>query len=327
MSTNIGNLFPSGSRVGLGCMGFSWGYSRPGQLDDGKSAETIRRAYEAGVRHFDTSDMYAAGHNEELVGRALADCPDAFVASKGGIVVDSVEPLSMHVDGTREHLTNALERSLRRLNRDHIDLYYLHRLDSEVPVQEQVQVLAEAQQAGKIRHIGVSEATVEQLTAAAEVAQIAAVQSELSVWTRDPLKPQEAVDGAEPLSVLDWCEKHGATLVAFSPLGRGYLTGKLDTSKLMEGDFRTWMPRFTPDAQERNAQIVEALERIADQRGVLASQVALAWVLGLSESTAVIPGSRSLGHIESNRDAGTIQLTSEKMEAITSLPEPVESRY
>ena len=325
---SIGNPAPlPADRIGLGCMGFSWGYSRPGQLDDNASVSTIREAFDAGIRHFDTSDMYGAGHNEELVGKAFANNSDVYIATKGGIVVDSVEPLQMHVDGSTQYLRDALDASLRRLNRDHVDLYYLHRLDGTIPVQEQVQVLADAQAAGKIRSIGVSEPTYDQLVAASEVAAIDAVQSELSVWTRDPLKDQPSEHADSKTNVLQWCEDNGASLVAFSPLGRGYLTGTLNTSELMEGDFRSWMPRFTPDAQERNAVILETLQHIAEKHEVATSQVALAWVLSISPAVKAIPGSRSITHIVSNFEAANVLLDADDIAAINDLPEPTESRY
>lgn len=320
------HFIPTDHRIGLGCMGYSWGYSRPGQLDDTASLKTIRQAYEAGIRHFDTSDMYASGHNETLVGEALKGLTEAKIATKGGIVVDSTEPLRMHLDGSKKHLKSAIEKSLTRLKRDCIDLYYLHRIDPKFPVQEQVEVLRQAQQEGKIKQIGLSEPNTDQLDAASEVAKISAVQSEFSVWTRDPLRSRKD-HSRDQKSVLEWCEMHDASLVAFSPLGRGYLTGKLDTSELLEGDFRTWMPRFTPDAQGRNKAILETLTKIADNHNATPSQVALAWALEQSPIVSVIPGSRSLPHIKSNFEARNILLTPEELHSINQLSEPEQPRY
>lgn len=326
MSHTNGTFFPSGRRIGLGCMGYSWGYSRPGQLDDTASLETIRQAYEAGIRHFDTSDMYASGHNESLVGEALKDLQEAKIATKGGIVVDSIQPLRMHLDGSKKHLKSAIDKSLDRLKRESIDLYYLHRIDPQFTIQEQLETLGQAQQEGKIKQIGLSEPTVDQLEIASEITEISAVQSELSVWTRDPLNAQIKRSGTQQ-SVLEWCEKHNATFVAFSPLGRGYLTGKLDTSELLEGDFRTWMPRFTSNAQAQNKAILETLTNIANNHGVTPSQIALAWALEKSPVISVIPGSRSLSHIKANLEAQTIHLTPQETKSIDQLPEPEQPRY
>lgn len=317
--------FRMNPRIGLGCMGFSWAYNQPGDLDEEYCVRTIRDAYEAGVRHFDTSDMYSNGHNERLVGEALKELPDAQIATKGGIVVDSVDPLEMHVDGSRKHLAQAVDRSLERLGRDHIDLYYLHRADSSLPIQEQVEVLAEAQRAGKIVSIGLSEVSVNQLQEAAKVAEIAAVQSEFSIWTRGPARRTTTPEGS--LSVLDWCEENETTLVAFSPLGRGYLTGEFDENRLTKGDFRLWMPRFTSSARARNKAIVDAVGEIANRHQVNSAQVALSWVLAQSPSMATIPGSTSLHHIVSNLEARDVRLSDEELRQLNELPEPAEPRY
>lgn len=319
------DLFP-GSPVGLGCMGYSWGYSLPGQLDDTRSIADIRASYEAGVRHFDTSDMYGSGHNEELLGTALAGLDDIVVATKGGIVVDSVDPVSMHVNGSPDHIISAVDASLRRLHRDHIPLYYLHRPDPAVPIEETVQALADAKAAGKIGAIGLSEVPADLAERAASVTTVSAIQSELSVWTRDPLGRPDA-PAADAISVSNWCAGHGALFVAFAPLGRGYLTGTLDTTALHSSDFRTWMPRFTEDAQERNRAIVDALTSVADDHASTPSQVALAWVLTQGDHVRAIPGSRSPQHVAENLAASDLMLTDEELRRIDALPLPTEPRY
>lgn len=318
-------LFPD-STVGLGCMGYSWGYSLPGQLDDNQSIADIRASYEAGVRHVDTSDMYGSGHNEELLGTALAGLDDIIVATKGGIVVDSMDPVSMHVNGSPSYVTSAVDASLRRLHRDHIPLYYLHRPDPAVPIEETVQALADAKDAGKIGAIGLSEVSVELADRAASVTTISAIQSELSVWTRDPLSGSGAPEN-DAISVSDWCAAHGALFVAFAPLGRGYLTGTLDTTTLGNSDFRTWMPRFAEDAQERNRVIVDELTSIAVDHASTPSQVALAWVLAQGDHVRAIPGSRSPQHVSENLAADGLVLSDDELRRIAGLPLPTEPRY
>lgn len=309
-------------RVGLGCMGYSWGYSFPGQLDDKLSVRSIQESYDLGVRHFDTSDMYGVGHNESLLSRALKGYDDVFIATKGGIVVDSIDPLSMHLNGNPGYLSSAIDNSLQRLGRDYVDLYYLHRTDPEVSIEDSVEALVSAQKAGKVKSIGLSEVTTDELKRALTVGKIEVVQSELSVWTRDPLKNDDSGD-----SILSLCSQHDIKFVAFSPLGRGYLTGKLDVSTLREGDFRSWMPRFSDDARQRNQIIVDMLSDIANSHSVEASQIALAWIFSQGENIYAIPGSRKAEHVKLNLESENISLTEEEIEAINRIPLPQEGRY
>ncbi|QDZ42717.1 aldo/keto reductase [Corynebacterium sp. sy039] len=332
-------------RAGLGCMGYSWGYSLPGQLDDEHSIRSIRQAYDAGVRHFDTSDMYGSGHNETLLSRALEGLHDVCIATKGGIIVDSMEPLSMHLNGAPEYISAAIDNSLKRLGRDHIELYYLHRVDPNTPIEETMTALARAQQQGKIGAIGVSEPDAQTLSRALDVVKIDVVQSELSVWTRDPLKGSEtetsgavSADSTESvsltksyesntLSVMELCAANDIKFVAFSPLGRGFLTGKLDVSTLKKNDFRQWMPRFQDEARKRNQNIVDTLTSIAQRHGAHPSQVALAWVYAQGENVYAIPGSRKIEHVRQNMEAEKLTLSNQEIAEITAVPLPQESRY
>ena len=210
----LGPTGPAVGALGLGCMGMSWGYDSAGR-DDAQAVEVIRRALEIGVTLLDTSDMYGPFTNEELVGRALEGRrDDAFLATKGGLVVDDPETKAIHRDGRPEHMREALDGSLRRLGTDHVDLYQLHRADPDVPIEETWGAMAEGVAAGKARAIGLSEPAVDELERAHAIHPVATVQSELSLWTR------EALD-----EVLPWCERNGAAFIPFSPLGRGYFTG------------------------------------------------------------------------------------------------------
>ena len=214
----LGRDGPAVGAVGLGCMGMTWAYN-PEDRDEAESIATIHRALDLGVTFLDTADMYGPFTNEELVGRALADRRDeAVLATKAGLVVESTDPIEMRRDGRPEHIREAIDASLSRLQTDHVDLYQLHRVDEDVPLEETWGALAETVAAGKAGAIGLSEVSVDELERAHAIHPVASVQSELSLWTRDPL------DG-----VLPWCAEHGAAFIPFSPLGRGFLTGRLDS--------------------------------------------------------------------------------------------------
>lgn len=282
--------------VGFGCMGLSHVY---GQADDDTSLEVLRRAWELGVRLFDTADQYGQGHNERLLGRFLAGRRDeAVVATKGGMVDTEAHPDMRPVRNDPAYIQGACEASLRRLGTDHVDLYYLHRLDPEVPVEEAVGGVARLVEQGKVRHVGLSEASSHSIRRAAAVHPIAAVQSEYSLWTRD----------VEPY-VLPACRELGIGLVAFSPLGRGFLGGGIRSrDDLGPEDRRHENPRFRADNLAANRRLVDGLEAMAQRRGVTAAQLALAWVLARGDDIVPIPGTKRPRYVEANVRATDIEL-------------------
>ncbi|MGW8557925.1 aldo/keto reductase [Streptomyces tubercidicus] len=290
------------SAQGLGCMGMSHGY---GESDDVQSAATINRALDLGVSLLDTADFYGAGHNEELIGRAIAGRRDEVVlATKFGFANRLGEPTAIRGDATYVH--EACDASLRRLGVDHIDLYYQHRVDPEVPIEETVGAMAELVTAGKVRHLGLSEASAATLRRAHAVHPIAALQSEWSLWTRD------LEDAIAPV-----CRELGIGLVPFSPLGRGFLTGRYTSVKgLPESDVRRSQPRFADGNLEQNLAIVAKLDELAAEKGVSAGQLALAWVQHRGADVVPIPGTRRQKYLEENLGALTIELTTEELTAI-----------
>jgi aryl-alcohol dehydrogenase-like predicted oxidoreductase len=313
----LGRGGPPVGAVGLGCMGMTWAYD-PEDRDETESIATIHRALELGVTFLDTADMYGPFTNEELVGRALHGRRDeAVLATKGGLVVESTDPIEMRRDGRPEHMRAALDASLARLGTDHVDLYQLHRVDENVPLEETWGAMAEAVAAGKARAIGLSEVSVGELDRAHAIHPVASVQSELSLWTRDPL------DG-----VLPWCAEHGAAFIPYSPLGRGFLTGRLDDrASFASGDFRSGLPRFADDARAANAAIVDRVRAGAGRAGVEASQVALAWVLAQGEHVVPIPGTRRRKWLEENAGAARVKLSAEDLAELDALPAPEGARY
>ncbi|WPO74888.1 aldo/keto reductase [Streptomyces sp. KN37] len=291
------------SAQGLGCMGMSQGY---GASDDDRSIATIHRALDLGVTLLDTSDFYGSGHNEQLLGRALAGPrrEQAVLATKFGFTNRFGEPT--HIRGDAPYVREACDASLRRLGVDHIDLYYAHRIDKTVPIEETVGALAELVQAGKVRHIGLSEAGADTIRRAHAVHPIAALQSEWSLWTRD----LEA--GIAPL-----CRELGIGIVPYSPLGRGFLTGRYTSlDALPEGDLRRTQPRFTDGNLERNLAIVETLNALAAEKGVTAGQLALAWVQHRGDDVVPIPGTRREKYLEENIAAAALELSAEDLAAI-----------
>jgi aryl-alcohol dehydrogenase-like predicted oxidoreductase len=285
---------------GLGCMGMSQSYG-PG--DETESIATVHRALELGVTLLDTADVYGAGANEELVGRAVADRRDQVVlATKFGLV-----NLPERVRGDAAYVKQAAEASLRRLGVDHIDLYYQHRVDPNVPIEETVGAMAELVQEGKVRHLGLSEAGAETIRRAHAVHPISAVQTEWSLWSRDI---EEAVVPA--------CRELGVGVVAYSPLGRGFLTGRF-TSKddFAEGDFRQLgQPRFAEGNLERNLAIVESLRAVASRYDVTPGQIALAWVQHRGGDVVPIPGTKRRKYLEENVAAESLELGDEDLKTI-----------
>jgi aryl-alcohol dehydrogenase-like predicted oxidoreductase len=303
--------------IGLGCMGMSWAYSAS-ERDDEVSVEVIRQALDLGVTLIDTADVYGPFTNEELVGRAIAGRRDEVVlATKAGLVVEDAGDYRIRRDGRPEHLRAACEASLRRLEVDVIDLYQLHRPDPAVPVEDSVGALAELVEAGKVRHVGVSELTVAELERAHAVHPLASVQSELSLWTRDALA-----------DVLPWCRAHGVAFLPYSPLGRGFLTGRYrDAAAFDPEDFRARNPRFAPEALTANLALADRVRDVAAGLGVTAGQVALAWLLAQGEQVMPIPGTKRPGYLVENAAAAEVDLPVEVLADLDELPEPVGERY
>ena len=300
--------------IGLGCMPMSFAYF--GETDD-EPVALIRRALELGVTHLDTSDVYGPFTNEQLVGEALAPLRDRVgIATKVGLLVGPNGGYPLVNDARPAHIVTAVDESLRRLRTDVIDLYYLHRIDPGVPLEESWGAMAGLVDAGKVRALGLSEVTVEQLETAAAIHPVAALQSELSLWTRDALD-----------EVVPWCLANDVVFVPFSPLGRGFLTGTITRASFEDLDFRAKNPRFAPEAIDANLAIVDLVRVIADRHGATPAQIALAWVLAQGPHVAPIPGTKRLRYLEENVSAATIELTPEDLAALDALPPAVGARY
>jgi aryl-alcohol dehydrogenase-like predicted oxidoreductase len=299
------------SRIGLGAMGMSHGYTGAGS-DDAESIRTIHRAIDLGVTLIDTAEIYGPYINEELVGKALKGRRDQVVlATKFGLVSHSGGG-PWNVDSSPDNIRTAVEGSLKRLGTDHIDLYYQHRVDPKTPIEDTMGALAELVKAGKIRHVGLSEAWIDTIRRAHTVHPVTALQSEYSLWTRD----QEEV-----LPVL---RELGIGLVAYSPLGHGFLTGTLrspaDIEKLDDSDFRKNNPRFTGENFQRNLRLADQVQAVADQVGATPAQVALAWLLTRGDDIVPIPGTKRVSRVEENTAADSIKLTSEQIATLDALP-------
>jgi aryl-alcohol dehydrogenase-like predicted oxidoreductase len=304
------------STLGLGCMGMSEFY---GTADEAEAAATISRALDLGVSFLDTADMYGPFTNEQLVGRAIAGRRDEVVlATKFGNVRNPDDPTDRRIDGSPEYVRSACDASLQRLGVDHIDLYYQHRVDRSVPIEETVGAMAELVAAGKVRYLGLSEASPETIRRAHATHPITALQTEYSLWTRD----LEA-------EILPTVRELGIGLVPYSPLGRGFLTGTItSTDDLDPDDFRRHNPRFQGDALQANLAIVEAVRAIADELGATPGQVALAWVLAQGDDVVPIPGTKRVRYLEENVAAAAVSLTPADLGRLdAAVPAPVGERY
>ncbi len=318
-SRPLGSSGMSVSEIGYGCMGLTWAYGQPvtPQADDGAIA-LLNRAVDLGVTLFDTADMYGPFTNEELVGKALEQRRgQVIIATKCGIVVHGdPKDYDMRRDGSPQHIAQACEASLRRLRIDTIDLYQLHRVDPSVPVEESVGAMAELVRAGKVRAVGLSEVDVATLERAVRVHPIATLQSEYSLFERN----------VEP-EILPWCERNGVALLAYSPLGRGMLTGRLQRSDIAAGDFRATLPRFQAEAFEHNTRIAQRVAAIAQRLHATAGQVALAWLLAKSPAVVPIPGTKRVQYLEENAGAAAVVLAPGDVAELDAVPAPMGGRY
>jgi aryl-alcohol dehydrogenase-like predicted oxidoreductase len=308
------------SAIGLGCMGMSAFY---GATDEAESVETIRRALELGVDFVDTAQLYGPLTNESLVGRAVAGHRDEYViATKFNRRMDGAVPGDMSTvgpqDGSAAHVRSSIEGSLRRLGTDYVDLYYQHRVDPNVPIEETVGAMAELVGEGKIRQIGLSEAVADTIRRANAVHPITAVQSEYSLWSRDPEN-----------EVLPTCRELGIGFVAYSPLGRGFLAGRFTSpDDLDEGDFRRSGPRFTGENLEANLRLADKVKEIAAEKGVTPAQLAIAWLLAQGDDIVPIPGTKRRTYLEQNAAAVDLELTTDDLARIDAeLPRTAGERY
>lgn len=299
----LGNNGPLVSAIGLGCMGMSGVYGTP---DEAESIATIARAVELGVDLIDTSDMYGAGHNEEVVGRGLKGIRDkVFLATKFGHVTGP-DGRPIGVNGRPEYVVEACEASLRRLQVDVIDLYYQHRVDKTVPIEETVGAMARLVEEGKVRYLGLSEASATTLRRAVKVYPIVALQTEYSLWFREP-----------ELELLPACRELGVSYVAYSPLGRGLLTGQVrQLDQLEAGDNRRNHPRFQGENLEANLRLVKAIEDLAAEKSCTPAQLAVAWVMAQGEDVIPIPGTKRRSYLEQNVAAAAIRLSPDELDRL-----------
>jgi aryl-alcohol dehydrogenase-like predicted oxidoreductase len=308
------------SAIGLGCMGMSAFY---GSTDEAEGVATIQRALELGVDFIDTAQAYGPLTNESLVGRAVAGRRDEYViASKFNRRTDGAVPGDMSSlgppDGSADHVRSSIEGSLSRLGTEYVDLYYLHRVDPNVPIEETVGAMAELVTEGKIRHIGLSEAAAGTIRRANAVHPITAVQTEYSLWSRDPED-----------EVLPTCRELGIGFVPYSPLGRGFLAGRFTSpDDLDDGDFRRTGPRFTGDNLEANLRLADKVKEIAAEKGVTPAQLAIAWLLAQGDDIVPIPGTKRRTYLEQNAQSVDVQLTADDLARIDAeLPETAGERY
>ncbi len=309
----LGRNGPTVSALGLGCMGMSAFYG--GRGDDAESIAVIHHALERGVTLLDTADMYGPHTNEMLIGKAIAGSRrgQVFLATKFGIRLDPNDPHARGVDGRPEYVQAACEGSLKRLGVDHIDLYYQHRVDPQVPIEDTVGAMARLVEQGKVRFLGLSEASAETIRRAHAVHPISAVQSEFSLWSRDQ----------EENGVLDTVRGLGIGFVAYSPLGRGFLTGALKSPDDFDADdYRRHSPRFQGENFAKNLALVEQVDALAKAKGVSASQLALAWVLAQGEDIVPIPGTKRIRYLDENLDTLDVKLDAAELAALDAVFPP-----
>ena len=296
-------------------MPMNWAYS--GERSEAESIAVIRRALDLGATLLDTSDVYGPYTNEELIGRALDRRRErAVIATKTGLVVgpDGFYPLGN--DARPEHIRESVDGSLRRLRTDVIDLYQLHRIDPAVPLEESWGAMAEAVASGKVRALGMSEASIEEMERAERVHPVAAVQSELSIWFRDRLD-----------DVVPWCAANGVTFIPFSPLGRGFLTGTVTNPTTDPRDFRSMLPRYTQASIQANRGIVEGIRTVAERHRATPAQIAIAWILAQGPHIVPIPGTKRLRYLEENVGAADLTLSEKDLAELDALPQPAAPRY
>lgn len=301
--------------VGLGCVGMSAEYW-PAAIDDERSLLVIARALELGVTMFDTADVYGPFTNEVLVGRGLRGrVGDVVISTKAGLVIDETSGLTRR-SGDPAHIRASCDASLVRLGVDVIDLYYLHRVDPKVPLEASWDAMADLVLAGKVRALGLSEVTAGQAAAAHAIHPVAAVQSELSLWTRGPLD-----------EVVPWCLANGAMFAAYAPLGRGYLTGTVRSAEFEPEDIRSGNPRFSAEAIKRNQAILAVIDRVARRYGASLAQVSIAWVLAKGDHVVPIPGTKQVRYLEENCGAADLDLSLGDLAELDGAPQPVGDRY